>query len=115
MGTKTVHKSADELIGKRVKECAQERGYTAQSLADETGIPDYTIYRIYRGKSVTHEFIKLISEELGVSADYLLNGEDDKGKKIMTREDMLAFFCQLEDAKLSKVYQIARLSLDMAQ
>ena len=113
MGAKSVS-IEDKQIGKRIKESAKKLGYTATTLAEKMNLEEHTVYRMYRGESLNYVYIKEISKILNVSTDYLLNGEEEKEEKIITREDKLAFFIQLDDYDLDKVYNISKLILDIA-
>ena len=67
-----------KMIGKRIKETAQSKGYTAEKLAEITGNGIHTINRIYQGTSISTEYICQLSQVLGVSTDYLLLGKKDR-------------------------------------
>ena len=59
-----------KMIGKRIKETAQSKGYTAEKLSEITGNGIHTINRIYQGTSISTEYICQLSQVLGVSTDY---------------------------------------------
>ena len=67
-----------KMIGKRIKETAQSKGYTAEKLSEITGNGIHTINRIYQGTSISTEYICQLSQVLGVSTDYLLLGKKDR-------------------------------------
>lgn len=46
-----------KMIGKRIKETAQSKGYTAEKLSEITGNGIHTINRIYQGTSISTEYI----------------------------------------------------------
>ena len=46
----------EKMVGKRIKETAKSRGYTAEQLAEITGNGIYTINRIYQGVSIRPEY-----------------------------------------------------------
>ena len=100
-------------VGLRVKQIAKQQGYTAQDLADRMKVQYDTVSRIYRGQSVTSEYICELSQILGVSTDYLLLGkekdivcEDDLG-----REANMKFLSGLSDEVLARAVLHAKVDL----
>ena len=53
-----------KMIGKRIKETAQSKGYTAEKLSEITGNGIHTINRIYQGTSISTEYICQLSQVL---------------------------------------------------
>ena len=47
-----------KMIGKRIKETAQSKGYTAEKLSEITGNGIHTINRIYQGTSAYTSALK---------------------------------------------------------
>ena len=103
-----------KMIGKRIKETAQSRGYTAEQLAEITGNGVYTINRIYQGVSIRPEYICQLSQVLGVSTDYLLLGKKDRMEVKPSREEIFRFLGGLDDTKLIKLAIAADILYDIA-
>ena len=103
-----------KMIGKRIKETAQSRGYTAEQLAEITGNGVYTINRIYQGVSIRPEYICQLSQVLGVSTDYLLLGKEDRMEEKTSREEIFQILGGLDDTKLIKLAIAADILYDIA-
>lgn len=103
-----------KMIGKRIKETAQSRGYTAEKLAEITGNGIHTINRIYQGVSIRPEYICQLSQVLGVSTDYLLLGKKDRMEVKPSREEIFRFLGGLDDTKLIKLAIAADILYDIA-
>ena len=99
-----------KMIGKRIKETAQSKGYTAEKLAEITGNGIHTINRIYQGTSISTEYICQLSQVLGVSTDYLLLGMEEK----TSREEIFQILGGLDDTKLIKLAGAAKILYDIA-
>ena len=103
-----------KMIGKRIKETAQSRGYTAEKLAEITGNGIHTINRIYQGTSISTEYICQLSQVLGVSTDYLLLGKKDRMEEKPSREEIFQILGALDDTKLIKLAGAAKILYDIA-
>ena len=103
-----------KMIGKRIKETAQSRGYTAEKLAEITGTGIHTINRIYQGTSISTEYICQLSQVLGVSTDYLLLGKEDRMEEKTSREEIFQILGGLDDTKLIKLAGAAKILYDIA-
>lgn len=103
-----------KIVGKRIKETAQSRGYTAEKLAEITGNGIHTINRIYQGVSVRPEYICQISQVLDVSTDYLLLGKKDRMEEKPNREEIFRILGSLDDTKLIKLASAVKILYDIA-
>jgi transcriptional regulator with XRE-family HTH domain len=66
------------LLGTRLREWRDKRGYTQENLADLLGISSQQIYRYESGKNdPTADLLSRMAKTLGVSADFLLGLVDD--------------------------------------
>lgn len=104
----------EKMVGKRIKETAKSRGYTAEQLAEITENGIYTINRIYQGVSIRPEYICQLSHVLGVSTDYLLLGKKDRMEVKPSREEILQFLGGLDDTNLIKLAGAAKILYDIA-
>lgn len=68
-------------IGKRIKTARENQNETIDVLADNTHLSVSTIVRYERGEPQKIDNLLHIAEELGVSLDYLINGDDNDGKR----------------------------------
>jgi transcriptional regulator with XRE-family HTH domain len=76
---KLKNKSALELIGERVQRKRREMGLTQEQFADKYGYPRTTLAKLEAGlRDFKSTEILLLSEQLGVSCDYLLGLTDVK-------------------------------------
>lgn len=75
------------ILGKKLRQLRQEKGYTQQSLANKAGIGNVYLGEIERGLKMPslNSFIRLI-EALDVSADSILRGELSSGKEYIYDE-----------------------------
>ena len=103
-----------KMIGKRIKETAQSKGYTAEKLSEITGNGIHTINRIYQGTSISTEYICQLSQVLGVSTDYLLLGKKDRMEEKPSREEIFQILDGLDDTKLIKLAGAAKILYDIA-
>ena len=103
-----------KMIGKRIKETAQSKGYTAEKLSEITGNGIHTINRIYQGTSISTEYICQLSQVLGVSTDYLLLGKKDRMEEKPSREEIFQILGGLDDTKLIKLAGVAKILYDIA-
>lgn len=69
-----------DLIGQRIRDARKTKGLTQEQLADAIHISESYMTLIEQGKrNMSIDILEKLSRRLGVSADYLLNG--DKGKR----------------------------------
>lgn len=101
----------EKMVGKRIKETAKSRGYTAEQLAEITGNGIYTINRIYQGVSIRPEYICQLSHVLGVSTDYLLLGKKDRMEVKPSRGRNFAISWRVRRYKLDKIGRCSKDSL----
>ncbi len=104
----------EKMVGKRIKETAKSRGYTAEQLAEITGNGVYTINRIYQGVSIRPEYICQLSQVLGVSTDYLLLGKKDRMEEKPSRKEIFQILGGLDDTNLIKLAGAAKILYDIA-
>ena len=95
-----------KMIGKRIKETAQSKGYTAEKLSEITGNGIHT--------SISTEYICQLSQVLGVSTDYLLLGKKDRMEEKPSREEIFQILGGLDDTKLIKLAGAAKILYDIA-
>ena len=100
-----------KMIGKRIKETAQSKGYTAEKLSEITGNGIHTINRIYQGTSISTEYICQLSQVLGVSTDYSSLYISPFGS---SREEIFQILGGLDDTKLIKLAGAAKILYDIA-
>ena len=102
-------------VGLRVKETAKQQGYTVQTLAEKMNVAYDTVSRIYRGKSLSNEYICDLSKILGVSTDYLLLGieNDVINEEDSDRTSYLKFLSGLSDKDLARAVMHAKVDLGM--
>ncbi|MBQ7200202.1 MAG: helix-turn-helix transcriptional regulator [Eubacterium sp.] len=94
-------------IGGRIKETRNEKGVSIRSLAYSLGVTDRTIYRIEGGEvALDHIKLRIISEELSVSADYLLFGETTKLNNYM---DPNGIFSRLDYKEMREMEAAAEM------
>ena len=68
------------LLGEQIKRCREKRGFTQEQLAEKIGVSIETISSIERGiKMPRLQNFVAIANQLGVSADELLQDELDFG------------------------------------
>ena len=70
------------ILGQRLRQLRQEKGYTLQNLAQKAGIGNVYLSEIERGLKMPslNSFIGIV-EALEVSADSILRGEFSTGKE----------------------------------
>ncbi|MBF0187395.1 MAG: helix-turn-helix transcriptional regulator [Magnetococcales bacterium] len=66
-----------ETIGERLKHIRNERGLTQDQLAQKAGIARQTIMAIERGQTQEPRKVLPLCQALGISLEWLLNGEGD--------------------------------------
>ena len=65
-----------EKIGKFIAECRKKKGMTQEQLAEHLNVTNKTVSRWENGNYMPDiSLLKPISEELGVTLNYLLSGE----------------------------------------
>ena len=65
-----------EKIGLRIKEQRKSLHYTQESLAEKVDVSSHYIYEIEKGlKTMSLPLLMELSNELGISTDYLLFGK----------------------------------------
>ena len=68
------------MLGEQIKRCREKRGFTQEQLAEKIGVSIETISNIERGiKMPRLQNFVAIANQLGVSADELLQDELDYG------------------------------------
>ena len=104
------------MLGEQIKRCREKRGFTQEQLAEKIGVSIETISSIERGiKMPRLQNFVAIANQLGVSADELLQDELDFGfiaeanalsKKLeeLSRADRKRI---LETMNLSDLYRLA--------
>ena len=86
-------------IGGRIREVLCEHGWTQKYLAEQAGIAAPHVCKIVNGLCIPHKStVDLMADVLGVSADWLLNGENNmdfaeklrqaREQKRMTQEEL---------------------------
>ena len=71
-----------ETIGDRLKNLRKENKLTQKDMAEKLGIHPNTISMYEKGnRNIPSTMIKKISDTFNVSTDYLLRGEEKKGKQ----------------------------------
>lgn len=71
-----------ETIGDRLKKLRKENKLTQKDMAEKLGIHPNTISMYEKGnRNIPSSMIKKISDTFNVSTDYLLRGEEKKGKQ----------------------------------
>ena len=85
----------------RLKQARTKKGVSQSKLAKAIGVHVTNISRYERGENrPTSEVMSNLSSELGVTADYLMDGSmDDKAKAAISDKELLSQFQQV--AKLS--------------
>ena len=70
------------MLGQRVRQRRRELDWTQEHLADLSGIPQYHLSAIERGriKKINSDTLRSLARALRVSADWLLELEDEKGE-----------------------------------
>ena len=99
-------------IGERIKARRQALGWTLDRLTAEAGVSKGFLSDLENGnrKSAGGEYLKRISEALGVSLDHLISGTPDAG----TNEDVqipssLAAFARSENLTFPQTLMILKL------
>jgi DNA-binding XRE family transcriptional regulator len=94
-------------LGKRLKKCRLEKGYSQYRLSDISGVPRITIIRIERGEvDPRMSTLRRISKALGVEvSDFLNKTKEDKEAVRMVVACPCGF--QHENASLSKALSVA--------
>lgn len=95
----------DMTLFERVKEIAKKRGYSLAELSRRAGIGQKSIYtwkpsKTYpNGVTPSREVLEKVSNELNVSVDYLLSGEEQKNEttKKVNIEELLDGTAMLTD------------------
>ena len=79
-----------ELLGKRIKELREKRGYTQQQLAEKVGTTNVTICRYINGERVPRiDVASKIAAIFNVSLDYLLGISENVDSENLTKNQDL--------------------------
>jgi len=67
-------------ISDRIRALREKKGWTQNHLADVSGVPQPTIWRLEKGRILNPKtnVLRQLAKGLDVTADYLLMDEDDK-------------------------------------
>ena len=65
------------MRGDRLRKVREQLGITQRDLSRACGLGDNTIYRYENGSDITGDTLKVLAEQLGVNADYLLGLSDE--------------------------------------
>ena len=88
-----------EKIGERIGQLRRERGMTLAEFAELTGCPLSTLSRLEKGiNNLTGLTADLIADNCGVSAEWLLYGDEDS-KYYPCNEKMIAFLKSNPEAR----------------
>jgi len=99
-----------EDAGKRIQEMRCEQGYTRSKLAEKAGISDKFLYEIEKGKKgFSSDILFRIANVLEVSCDYILKGEQKKGKNA---SEFLAVVERFDERELGKLNRLIRTVYD---
>ena len=103
-------------IADRIKEICAQKGTSMYKLEKQLNLGNGTIGKWGKnGRQPTYDKAVAVASALGVSADYLLTGEQ-KEKPALQMENGLkeidAIFEQLTPSRQSKLLELARLYLD---
>lgn len=75
------------MIGQRIKEARKKLGLTQEQLAAGIFISDSYMTLIEQGKrSMSVDILDKLSKRLGVTADYILNGDSGSAEEQLARE-----------------------------
>lgn len=95
---------SDKQIGARIRELREVRHYTREAFADKIGISSKFLYEIEAGKkNFSAETLCKIAQELSVSCDYIMSGEDEEHRGITK------FLQTLESLGPEKISKLQRL------
>ena len=103
-------------IADRIKEICAQKGTSMYKLEKQLNLGNGTIGKWGKnGRQPTYDKAVAVANALGVSADYLLTGEQ-KEKPVLQMENGLkeidAIFEQLTPSRQAKLLELARLYLD---
>ena len=103
-------------IADRIKEICAQKGTSMYKLEKQLNLGNGTIGKWGKnGRQPTYDKAVAVANALGVSADYLLTGEQ-KEKPVFQMENGLkeidAIFEQLTPSRQAKLLELARLYLD---
>jgi len=102
---------SDIQAGSRIRELREMKHFTRRDLADRVDISPKFLYEIEKGqKGFSAEILCRISQELSVSCDYIMLGEDKEHRGI---EKILCTLENLEPKQISRVYDILTILCDM--
>lgn len=84
-----------EKIGLRIKEQRKSLHYTQESLAEKVDVSSHYIYEIEKGlKTMSLPLLMELSNELGISTDYLLFGSEATRPDPDKEKDNLEFIIE---------------------
>ncbi len=98
------YRDFNEAIGKKIFETRIRRQYSRECLAELTGISSKFLYDIEKGnKGCATYVIYRIAAALDVSADYLMDVEEDVGEQM---EDLCSHFHGSQKQSLATIIQL---------
>ena len=99
-------------IGTNLYKARKEKGYTQQQLAEMIGVTEQTISNAENGgKAMRPENIAKICKVLGISADYLLFGTENRAALSVSEEE----FAKLTPEQRESIRQILDNCLKMCK
>lgn len=69
------------MLKDRLAKARKEKGYSREALAERAGVSTSTITFLENGRNKSSKFLVEIADALGVSAEWLKNGEEEITKK----------------------------------
>lgn len=109
---------ANAAAGKRIRELREMHNYTREGFAEKIQISSKFLYEIETGKKgFSAEILCRISNELSVSCDYIMFGEEKEHKSVQRIAraleglkpfqlrrilDMLQMFCDMWDSRTGR-------------
>ena len=103
--------SFNSVVGKRIQECLDKRGWSQSRLADELETSRQVINKIIHGrKNITLEEVKLIADKLDIKLEELIEQSEEEDKE---KDPLIVFMGEVDSRQAKDGLNKAKKIMDL--
>ena len=102
----------DNMVGKRIRDLRELQGLTSGEFAEKVDITTKYLYEIEEGKrNFSSDVLCRMSENLGVSCDYIMFGKSNTEKAGV---EMIALLEQMDAKQMTSIQRILKILCEIS-
>ena len=106
--------SFNTVVGKRIQECLNKKGWSQARLADELDVSRQVVNKIIHGrKNITLEEVKLIADKLEIGLEELIEKAENKDKEEREVDPLIVFMGEVESQEAKDGLNKAKKIMDL--